>query len=524
MLVIENVSSRLANIPVAALVSPLFLWVLSSLVKRRRRRLPPGPRGWPIIGSLLDLPKAHSWHKFQEWSKQYGSFIDSPTFTSDLPGQDIVLLGSHKVASDLLDKRSAIYSGRPKNHVVSELLFASTTTGGLMYPFIPVNNYWKKARRASHECVDCPPYKRCQTHILPRALKLQVTPQFQPLQLSEARQTIENILKSPHDLEKHIVHSHVSYNLQSLFGTPALEANDPRVERLLQIVERGAKAAVPGTFLVEAFTWMQYLPDFLAPWRVWALEWSKKDSEFLEKLYYDVDARMKNGQQHPCVASSLIENETEDFTAREKAWTLASIAFASDTISTALVWFVWVMGRYPEVQTEIQQELDKVVGRERMPDFNDFESLPFLRATVIELLRWIPIGPVGIPHSTTSDDVYRGYFIPKGTMCISNVCMINRDPTVYGPDADLFRPSRHIDPSTGKLRPPHPLTHDESQITYGFGRRICVGRAVANQGLFVNVASLLWAFKIEDPHHDTASLIFGPEDYLDSGALVFVSY
>ncbi|KAH8831092.1 cytochrome P450 [Flagelloscypha sp. PMI_526] len=492
---LENLSLRFANISVTVLVSVLFLWVISFLVKRQRRRLPPGPRGLPIVGNLLDLPKAHSWHKFQEWSKQYGDFC-----YINLAGQDIVLLGSHKVASDLLDRRSSIYSGRPKNHVVSELLF-----GGLIYPFIPTNSYWKRARRVSHE-----------------ALKLQAAPQFEPLQLTEARLFIENILKTgaADALEKHIIHSNVSFSLRSIFGTPALEANDSRAERLIQIVDRASKAGVPGTYLVEYFSWMQYLPDFLAPWRVWALEWSRKDSEFLEKLYYDVEVRMKNGQQHPCVASSLIENGSENLTAREKAWTLASISFAGDTMSVALLWLVWVMGKFPQVQVEAQQELDKVVGRERMPDFNDFEGLPFLRATVIELLRWVPMAPVGMPHSTTSDDVYGEYFIPKGTMCISNVCMINRDPEVYGPDADLFRPSRHIDSSTGKLQLPHPLTHDESHVTYGFGRRICVGRAVANQGLFINAASLLWAFKIEDPNNDTASHLIGPEDYLDGGALV----
>ncbi|KAH8831001.1 cytochrome P450 [Flagelloscypha sp. PMI_526] len=440
------------------------------------------------------MPKTHSWHKFQEWSKQY---VGDVCYVN-LAGQDIVLLGSHKAASDLLDKRSGIYSGRPRSHVVSELLF-----GGLIYPFISNNDYWKRARRSSHE-----------------ALKIQVAPQFHPLQLSEARFTIVNILNSPDDLEKHITHSTVAFGLRSIFGTPPLRVDDHRIERIIEIVDRAAKAGAPGTYLVEFFPWMEYLPDILAPWRVWAKKWSTKDNEFLEKLYSDAELRMKNGELHPSVAASLIEDGQEHLSNHEKAWTLASIFFATDTMSTAMLWFIWTMGKYPHVQEQAQQELDRVVGRERMPDFNDFEGLPFIHAICKEILRWTPMAPAGMVHSAARDDMYGEYFIPKGTICFPNTCMMNRDPTVYGDDADLFNPSRFIDSVTGQLRSSIPLTHDESHITYGFGRRICVGRAVANHGLFISIASLLWSFQIEDPHRTHAPSVFGPEDYLDNGLLL----
>ncbi|KAH8817720.1 cytochrome P450 [Flagelloscypha sp. PMI_526] len=463
--------------------------MLSHLVKRKLRHLPPGPRGWPILGNLLDMPKTHPWHKFQEWSKKYGDVC-----YVNLAGQDIVLLGSHKVASDLLDKRSSIYSGRPRSHVVSELLF-----DGLIYPFISNNSYWKRARRASHE-----------------ALKIQAAPQFHPLHLSEARITIRNILDSPEDLHKHINHSNVSFGLRSIFGSPPLRADDHRIARIIEIVDRAALAGVPGTYFVEFFPWMEYLPDILAPWRVWAKNWSMKDNEFLENLYSDAEARMKNGELHPSVAASFIEDGQEHLSKREKAWTLASILFVVH-VSTALLWCIWTMGKHPHIQKQAQQELDKVVGRDRMPEFNDIEALPSIRAICKETLRWTPMVPAGMMHSVAHDDMYGEYFIPKGTMCFPNTHMMNRDPTVYGLDADSFNPSRFIDPVTGQLRSPLPLTHDESHITYGFGRRICVGRAVANQGLFINIASLLWAFTFEDPDYTSTPSTFGPEDYVNTG-------
>jgi cytochrome P450 len=96
-----------------------------------------------------------------------------------------------------------------------------------------------------------------------------------------------------------------------------------------------------------------------------------------------------------------------------------------------------------------------------------------------------------------------------------NLRVINRDQELYGADAEWFNPSRFIDSSTGKLKPPIPSTHDESHLSYGFGRRICPGRALANQSLFVDAASLLWSFSFENPNQAERPLTLGADDYED---------
>ena len=72
------------------------------------------------------------------------------------------------------------------------------------------------------------------------------------------------------------------------------------------------------------------------------------------------------------------------------------------------------MSIYPEVQKKAQEELDRVVGPDRLPEFNDYEHLIYIQATMLESIRWIPVTPLGVPHSPTRDDEYRGYHIPKG--------------------------------------------------------------------------------------------------------------
>lgn len=82
------------------------------------------------------------------------------------------------------------------------------------------------------------------------------------------------------------------------------------------------------------------------------------------------------------------------------------------------------MRLYPDVMKRAQAEINDVVGRERLPTFTDREKLPYIGAIVKEVLRWRPAGPMGVPHLTTQDDVYEGYFIPKGTLILANIWLV----------------------------------------------------------------------------------------------------
>ncbi|KAG8959387.1 hypothetical protein FRC00_001670, partial [Tulasnella sp. 408] len=68
-----------------------------------------------------------------------------------------------------------------------------------------------------------------------------------------------------------------------------------------------------------------------------------------------------------------------------------------------------------------QAEIDRVIGSGRLPKFNDRSDLPYLHAAMLETLRWNTVLPNGVPHASRTEDVYNGYFIPKGTTIIANV-------------------------------------------------------------------------------------------------------
>jgi cytochrome P450 len=68
----------------------------------------------------------------------------------------------------------------------------------------------------------------------------------------------------------------------------------------------------------------------------------------------------------------------------------------------------------PDAQRKAQEELDVIVGSDRLPDYEDWDSLPYTEALLREVLRWRPVLPLGVAHAITDDDVFKGYLIPKG--------------------------------------------------------------------------------------------------------------
>jgi cytochrome P450 len=127
------------------------------------------------------------------------------------------------------------------------------------------------------------------------------------------------------------------------------------------------------------------------------------------------------------------------------------------------------MVNHPEQQRIAQEELDRVVGRDRMPGFEDSADLPYINALVKEVQRWRPVIAGGLAHATTKDDVYLGYFIPKGTTVIPNAWAIHMDPNLY-PQPEQFRPERFLKDGNVIGVPQAERGH----FGFGYGRRMWV--------------------------------------------------
>ncbi|KAI0031068.1 cytochrome P450 [Vararia minispora EC-137] len=435
------------------------------------RRLPPGPPRLPLIGNLFQLLEKHVWLKFTEWRNVYGDIL-----YLNVAGQHMIVMNSQKVTTELLERRAAKYSGRARNIVAAEML-----TGGLFLAFQSHNDKWRRMRKGAHE-----------------VLHKGAVAQYQPIQTLEAILLSIGTLTQPDSWMSHARRAAASTIMSVMYDTPTIaDEEDPSVKAINAMVTRLTNAAMPGAYMVEFFPFMKYIPASLAKWKRDALEWYRRDTAVLSRLFGDVRRRMVRGENRPCFANTLITNSDRlKLSPEESVWLLGTLYSAgADTSSGIMTWFMHAMVLNPHIQRKAQEELDAVVGRDRMPTFADRQNLPYIRALVKETLRARTVGPLGMPHYSTEDDWYNGMFIPKGTICIANVWWLNRDPSIWGPDADVFNPERYL--KEGYIHAESDPAQEEGHFAFGFGRRICIGRHIANASLFIDMAIMLWAMNID---------------------------
>ncbi|KAF8463377.1 cytochrome P450 [Russula ochroleuca] len=456
------------------------------------RKLPPGPRGYPIIGNIFQL-KAGQWLKFAEWQKKYGNLI-----YLNVAGQPVVVINSQRAGVRLLDGRAAIYSDRPRNVVACDIM-----TGGLFFGFSRYGDTWRRMRKAADE----------------RFSKSSVKG-FYETQMTEAVLLAHDGLVNPAQWDWHLRRAAASMTLSVLYGYPTLTSGQEHVVKAINDFSK--RIATMGAHWVQIFPWLQHVPGSLAKWKRNAEAWYKQDSAMFEDLFNTVETNVAKGDDSQSVGATVIhEVEKNKLSSLERSWLAGTLYVGgADTTSSMLAWWTLAILAYPETQARAQAEIDAVVGRARLPTFADYPHLPYVRAMVKEVLRWRPVAPLAAPHQSTEDDWYEGMFIPKGTICIPNLWHMNRDPEVYGQNTEDFDPARYLD-ATGEIAPGESHTREEGHFSYGFGRRICVGRYMADNSLFINIAVLLWAIKIERKVDASGQLLpLDIDGFVDHGVVV----
>ena len=118
----------------------------------------------------------------------------------------------------------------------------------------------------------------------------------------------------------------------------------------------------------------------------------------------------------------------------------------------------------PAVQRKAQEEVDRVVGKDRLPAWDDLPCLKYIGLVLQETYRMNPLSPLGIPHASIADDWYNGMFIPKGTIVYPNVWAMLHDESIYA-EPFRFRPERFKPIDEGGGGEPLPVGN------FGFGRR-----------------------------------------------------
>ncbi|EAU83306.2 cytochrome P450 [Coprinopsis cinerea okayama7 len=441
---------------------------------------PPGPRGYPIIGNILDVPLQYPWVVYKEWAAQHGDIV----FIKAL-NQPILILDSLRRIEDLLEKRSLLYSNRPPMPMLRGLM-------GWDNMFV---------------AMDYGPRWRLQRKTFAQYFTQSENKKYHPLLRERVQELIERVRLNPnnHDAPTLVTRFTTSVIIKVTYG---FDIDDSKVynETIQGVVDRFQEAALPGRFLVDVMPFLKYVPAWLP---------GAGFQRFVEE-------RMKRGEASSCMASDMIERlpDHDDPTRSNMERTFREVASLThiagvDTVAGALGSFIYAMCIYPEVQRKIQDELDANIVPGHLPSFDNRDQLPYLNAAIKEGLRWITIGsPIsdarrGFPHVVAKDDVYDGYIIPKGTVVLGNAWSIHHNPEYY-PDPSEFMPERFLDPSKPAL--------DPALVAFGYGRRSCPGVHFAFDVMFIFCSSILTEFEVYSPEPlpKVPDLVDGPKSGVKS--------
>ncbi|KAH7374847.1 cytochrome P450 [Plectosphaerella cucumerina] len=428
---------------------------------------PPGPKGLPLLGNLNDLPtpdalEAHHW---LEHKKLYG-----PLSSVSVLGQRLVIINDADIAFELLEKRSAKHSSRPKQVFAGEMVGWENSLG-----LSPYNSRFRT-------------YRKNMSRIIGSKA---AAAQYNNLQEAEVGHFLLHVLRSPDNLFDHIRKASGSVILKIAYGYTAEPlGHDILIDMAGDAMDKFARAAVPGAFMVDILPILKFVPDWLpgAGFKRAARQWGAELTQVAEKPYAFVKQQLARGKNDKSFLARLLE--AGDSTDEEKwtnKWSAMSLYTAgADTTVSSIECFFLAMILFPDVQKKAQEEIDRVVGADRLPTTDDRSALPYVEAIVKEVLRWHPVAPMGLPHMSIEDDIFAGYFIPKGSMLFANVWHFTHDPDMYE-DPMAFMPERFM----GQEPAPDP-----SQFVFGFGRRICPGRLLADNALYLSIAQSLAVFDI----------------------------
>lgn len=166
-------------------------------------------------------------------------------------------------------------------------------------------------------------------------------------------------------------------------------------------------------------------------------------------------------------------------------------AAGMETTATTLCWAVIYLLYYPQVQEKCYQEIYKTVGTERLPSMQDKLQLPYLEATIMEVLRICNLVPFGVQHSVSRDVVFNGYCIPKNAIILPLMESILSDEQIWS-EPKVFKPERFLDQDGKIVRP-------EEFIPFSLGRRMCLGESLARMELFLFLSAMIQRFTFLPP-------------------------
>ncbi|KAJ4481158.1 cytochrome P450 [Lentinula aciculospora] len=496
------------------IVSPLptqFLIVVSlayvayhySGLSPHQRRFPPGPKPAFIIGfnrssissqilltnklyrNALQIPSISPQETFAKWLHEYGDVVYLKLFQ-----QSLVVLNSLDAAQNLLHQRSSIYSDRPNFVLFNDLMGWQNASTHVRY-----GPRFRRHRRFIHQTFN------------QRAVET-----LRGVQEKEICHLIQGLMDEPEQVTQHLRRFVAATIMKVTYGIDVKTKDDLVVQLAHRAGSLTVRSGTPAAMLVDYIPVMKYIPTW-APFAGF-----KRNARIVKEAvdsmfnipYEMVKSQMASGTVFPCMTSRLMKAcspagvhcLSSDVEEDIKGVAGTMYAAAEDTTLCILTTFILAMVLHPQVFKKAQNEMDNVIGMDRLPSFEDRSSLPYLECVLKEVCRWnVPV-PLGLPHRLMDDDMYKDYHIPKGTTVMANIhCMLQNCS-----QPQVFHPERYIE---------DPNLIDPGDVIYGFGRRRCPGRHFGDRSVWLAAASIICTMVISKAKDDAGKELTPKATFID---------
>ncbi|XP_020225312.1 flavonoid 3'-monooxygenase [Cajanus cajan] len=458
----------------ATIVAAIVIYEVLKLIRRPSLPLPPGPRPWPIVGNLPQVGRAP--HRgLTALAQTYG-----PLMHLRFGATDVVVAASASVAEQFLKVHDTNFCNRPLNFKTTYLTYNKQDL-----IFAPYGPRWRLLRKIS------------ALHMFSG----KAVDHFSQLRQEEVERLIRNLARSESEAVNlgQLLNVHITNTLtRIMIGRRLFNDNDSCDHRANEFKSMVVELMV----LLGASN----IGDFIPILNWLDLQGVKAQTKNLHK-WFDVFLTSilkehkisRNEQQQDFLSAILSHKETPEeggelLEPEIKAIFADMLIAGTDTSSSTIEWAIAELIRNPQIMVKVQQELNIVVGRDRLVTELDLPYLSYLQAVVKETLRLHPPTPISLPRIAEESCEIFGYRIPKGATLLVNIWAIGRDPREWLNPLE-FKPERFL-PNSEKASIDVKGNSFEV-IPFGAGRRMCVGVSLGLKLVQLLVATLAHTFDWE---------------------------
>ncbi|KAM5165068.1 cytochrome P450 2C5-like [Mantella aurantiaca] len=453
---------------VLSIILCVFLAIVLYGWRRRTSNFPPGPTPLPLIGNmhLLNLKKPYK--TFHELSKKYG-----PVYSIQIGMEKMVILCGYETVKDALISHADEFSERP----IIPLFHEITKGHGVIFNH---NENWKVMRRFTISTLrDFGMGKK--------------TIEDRILEESDCLvEKFKSFKGEPFD-NRIIINAAVANIIVSIVMSHRFDYEDATLLRIVKMVNENIHIiGSPITVLFNAFpSLIRWLPG---RHRI-LIKNINEIHTFIKETFNTQRRELDINDQRNLIDSFLVKQQEEKpncelFFTNENLTVLVTDLFSAaiDTTSNTIRWGILLMTTYQDIQTKVQYEIEKVIGSST-PQIGHRKNMPYTDAVIHEIQRFGNIVPTNIPHCTSQDVNFRGYFLPKGTHVIPLLTSVLFDETHFKRPKE-FNPEHFLDADGNFMK-------NEAFLPFSAGKRSCIGETLVKMELFIFFVRLLQTFTFQ---------------------------